>query len=63
MGRYAKTIFHFLRGDPFSKCRAKVVGPCCNLGDGEVLQLSCELHIVGQQKCVDVLKDELPKLR
>ena len=33
MGRYAKTIFYFLRGDPFSKCTAKFVGPRCNLGD------------------------------
>ena len=35
MGRYAKTIFYFLRGDPFSKCTAKCFGPRCNLGDGE----------------------------
>ena len=63
MGRYAKTIFYFLRGDPFSKCTAKFVGPRCNLGDGEGLQVPCELHIVGQKKYVDVLKDELSKFR
>ena len=59
MGRYAKTIFYFLRGDPFSKCTAKKFGPRCNLGDGEGLQVPCELHIVDQKKYVDVLKDEL----
>ena len=48
MGRYAKTIFYFLRRDPFSKCTAKFVGP--NLGDGEGLQVPCEMHFVGQIK-------------
>ena len=32
-----------------------VVGPRCNLGDEEGLQVPCELHIVGQKKYMDVL--------
>ena len=32
-GRFAKTLFYFLRSDPYSKCHAKVTWKRCNLGD------------------------------
>ena len=35
-GRFAKTLFYFLRSDPYSKCHAKVTWKRCNLGDGMV---------------------------
>ena len=34
-GRFAKTIFYFLRSDAYSSAGAKVTGKRCNLGDGE----------------------------
>ena len=40
-GRFAKTIFYFLRGDASSSAWAKVIGKRCNLGDGEGMQVLC----------------------
>ena len=34
-GKFAKTIFYFLRSDGHSSAWAKVTGKRCNLGDGE----------------------------
>ena len=36
-GRFAKTLFYFLRSDPYLKCHAKVTWKRCNLGDGDGL--------------------------
>ena len=44
-GRFAKTLFYFLRSNPYSKCHAKVTGKRCNLGDGDGLQVPCIIYI------------------
>ena len=41
-GRFAKTIFYFLRCDAYSSAWAKVTGKRCNLGDGEGMQVPCK---------------------
>ena len=62
-GRFAKTIFYFLRSHPEAKCTAKVTGKRCNLGDGEGLQVPCSLHITGLKKCVSVLTQQLDLMK
>lgn len=62
-GRFAKTIFYFLKSDPYSKARTITLGPRCNLGDGEGLQVPCKLKLVGQKKYIEVLRQELSKLK
>ena len=47
-GRFEKTLFCFLRSDPYSKYHAKVTWKRCNLGDGDGLQVPCILYIFGQ---------------
>ena len=42
--RFAKTVFLFLEGDPYSKTTS---GRRCDLGDGEGLQVPCKLKLVG----------------
>ena len=39
-GRFAKTLFYFLKADPFSSCHAEIAG--ANLGDREGLQVPCQ---------------------
>ena len=34
-GKFAKTIFYFLRADPYGKCNITVTGKAVNLGDGD----------------------------
>ena len=54
-GRFAKTIFYFLRSDAYSSAWAKVTGKRCNLGDGEGMQVSFKLSLPGQPKiCISL---------
>ena len=62
-GKFAKTIFYFLRSDAYSSAWAKVTGKRCNLGDGEVMQARCKLSLSGQPKFVSLLRIELMKMK
>ena len=62
-GRFAKTLFYFLRSDPYSKCHAKVTWKRCNLGDGDGLQVPCILDISGQGEFTSILQKELVKIK
>ena len=48
-GKFAKAIFFFLRGDPYSKAKTITSERRCNLGDGEGLQVPSKLKLVGHQ--------------
>ena len=55
-GRFAKTLFYFLRSDSYSKCYAKVTWKRCNLSDGDGLQVPCILNISGQAEFMSILQ-------
>ena len=38
-GKFAKTIFYFLRADPYGKCDITVTGKAVNLGEGDGMQV------------------------
>ena len=62
-GRFAKTIFCFLKGDENNRCTIEVTGKRCNLGDGEGMQVPCLLHFEGNNNLyIDRLRNILPKL-
>ena len=54
-GKFAKTIFYFLRADPYGKCNITVTGKAVNLGDGEV---PCILYLSGQKSMVEIFKQQ-----
>ena len=58
-GKFAKTIFYFLRADELSSCKIVVTGKPVNLGDGEGMQVPCKLIFTGIEKCIDILKRHL----
>ena len=62
-GRFAKTIFYFLRSDAYSSAWAKVTGKRCNLGNGEGMQVPCKFSLSGQPKFVSLLCKELMKMK
>ena len=62
-GRFGKTLFYFLRSDPYSKCHAKITWKRCNLGDGDGLQLLCILYISGRAEFMSILQKELVKIK
>ena len=51
-----KVVQHLKKGE-------KVSGSRYNLGDGEILQVSCKLKPVGQKMFIDLSQDELIKLK
>ena len=60
--KFAKAILFFLRGDSYSKAKTITSGGRCNLSDGEGLEFSCKLKLVGCRKFIDLLQDELIKM-
>ena len=48
-GKFAKAIFFFLGGEPYSRAKAITSGRRCNLGDGEGLRVPCKLKLIGHQ--------------
>ena len=58
-GKFAKTVFYFLRADPYGKCNITVTGKAVNLGDGDGMQGPCFLHLSGQNNMVIFVKNEL----
>ena len=62
-GRFAKTIFYYLRSHPQANCTAKVTGKRFNLGDGEGLQVPCILQFTGERKFISVLKEQFNLLK
>ena len=43
-GKYAKTIFYFLRSDPLNICAVKITGKAVNLGDNGGMRNTCLLQ-------------------
>lgn len=58
-GKFAKTIFYFLRADELSSCKVTVTGKPVNLGDGEGMQVPCNLTFIGTEKCIEILKKHI----
>ena len=61
--KFAKTILFFLRSDSYSMAKRIISGCRCNLGDGAGLEVPCKLKLVGHRKFIDLLQDEIIKLK
>ena len=77
-GKFAKTIFYFLRADEWSDCKVIVTGKPVNCGDGDGMQLlcllkfhgdgdgmqvPCLLKFHGQKNFIGILKDQLDVMK
>ena len=60
-GRFAKTIFYFLRASEYHGCRVRVTGQAINPGDNEGMKIPRSLMFKGQSEFVDILSQELKK--
>ena len=54
-GRYAKTVFYFLRADPINTASITVTGKRVNFADGQNLQITCTILLKGEEKYIEVL--------
>ena len=60
-GKYAKTIFYFLRNDSVNVCKVKVTGKV-NLGDDKGMRIPSVLQLTGNSQIVSLLKEIICKL-
>ena len=58
-GKFAKTIFYFLRAYKLISCKIVVMGNPVNLSDDEGMQVPCKLIFTGIEKCINILKRHL----
>ena len=58
-GRYARTVFHFLRADPLNTANITVTGKNLNFGDGQGLQIPCTISLKREEKYIEILKKQL----
>ena len=61
-GKFAKTIFFFLRSDPYPMAKTITSGRRCNLSDCKGSQVPCKLKLAVHRNFIDLLQDELIKL-
>ena len=55
-GRYAKTVFYFLRANPMNTASITVTGKRVNFGDGQGLQVPSTNLFKGEEIYFEVLK-------
>lgn len=60
-GKFAKTIFYFLRADDESSCVVVIRGKPVNLGSKEGMAVPCTLEFQGRKDFIDILKRQLSK--
>ena len=48
-GKFAKMIFYFLGADQYATCEVIITGKPTNLGDGDGMQVPCNLRITGKK--------------
>ena len=62
-GKFAKTIFYFLRADEWSECKVIVTGKPVNRRDGDDMQVPSLLKFHGQKRLTGILKQQLDVMK
>ena len=62
-GKFAKTIFYFLRANEWSECKVTVTGKPVNRGDGDGMQVTCLLKFHEQKSLIGILKQQLDVIK
>ena len=55
-GKFAETVFYFLRADEYGSCDVLIKGKPVNLGDDDEMQVPCSLNFTGRKKFIDILE-------
>ena len=61
-GKYAKTVFYFLKSDKNHHCKITVTGKATNAGDGRGMKVPCQLLFLAEEKFIIILQEKLSKL-
>ena len=58
-GKFAKTIFYFLRADKYGSCHVFIKDKVVNLGHGDGMQVPCTLFFEGSSNFIEILQRQL----
>ena len=61
-GKYAKTIFYFLKTDPLIIYHVKITEKAVNLRDNKGIRIPCLLQFTGNCKILNILQELICKL-
>ena len=61
-GKFAKTVFYFLKSDKNHHCKITVTGKATNAGDGLGMKVTCQLFFLAEEKFIIILQEKLSKL-
>jgi len=61
-GKFAKTIFYFLKASKDNKCHVEIVSKVVNQNDGLGMKVPSRLIFTAEEKYIKILKEELPEL-
>ena len=58
-GKFAKTIFYFLKANQLNSCNVIVRGKAVNEGDGKGMKVPCRLLFSAEERFINVLQKQL----
>ena len=61
-GKFAKTVFYFLKSDKNHHCKITVTGEATNDGDKLRMKVPCQLFFLAKEKFIIIFKGKLSKL-
>ena len=61
-GKFAKTVFYFLKADKSHLCKISIIGKAINAGDGLGMKVPCRLFFLAEEKFIKILQEKLSKL-
>ena len=61
-GKFAKTIFYFLKSDKSHHCKITVIGKATNAGGGLGMKVPCQLLFLAKEKFIVIIQEKLSKL-
>ena len=61
-GKFAKTIFIFLKASKENRCKIVVTAKVVNKNDGLGMKVPCRLMFTAEEKYISILKEKIPKL-
>ena len=62
-GKFAKTVFFFLRTDKINSATVKITGKAVNKGKGTGKKIPCSITFTGNKPMLDKLKEILYQLQ
>ena len=57
-GKFANTIFYFLKADKSHLCKIRIIGKAINAGDGLGMKVPCRLFFLVEEKFIKIRKTQ-----